>query len=351
MPVTRKTLRTARTIRVDIDREVEEAVADLVRAWGVAWDAVADEWRAAVADLTGAMQDGRWPSRAAILRSARVQRAMQITAAKIDELGRHVGVRVVQSLPSLLATQEALLVDLIGSQVPDTFTVDWARVSDKQLEAIVKRTTQQITARTRPLSRHVQAGLKQELVRGVATGTNPNRVAKILMDRFGTRFNGGLWRARTIARTEMLDATRAAAFESRKANRSLLAGWRWLCSFSNRTCPSCLDMNGRLFPVDEPGPNDHQCGRCTAVLVTRPWHELGVNVPEPQSTFPDAKAWFARQSAATQLRIMGSDRLAALQAGQLQWGQIAVRRSNPGWRDSWVPRTVPKRRAAVRRAA
>ena len=83
MPVTRRTLRTARAIRVDIDREVEQAVADLVRAWGVAWDVVADEWRAAVAELTAAMQDGRWPSRAVILRSARVQRAMQITAGKI----------------------------------------------------------------------------------------------------------------------------------------------------------------------------------------------------------------------------------------------------------------------------
>ena len=106
MPVTRRTLRTARAIRVEIDREVEHAVADLVRAWGVAWDAVADEWRAAVAELVAAMQDGRWPSRAVILRSARVQRAMQITAAKIDELGKHVGVRVKQGLPDLLAAQE-----------------------------------------------------------------------------------------------------------------------------------------------------------------------------------------------------------------------------------------------------
>ncbi len=340
MPVTRRTLRTARAIRVDIDREVEHAVADLVRAWGVAWDAVADEWRVAVAELVAAMQDGRWPSRAVILRNARVQRAMQITAGKIDELGQYVGVRVTQGIPDLLAAQELRLVELIGSQVPDTFTVDWARVSDKQLDAIVKRTTRQITAKARPLSAQVTAGVKQELIRGVATGTNPERVASILIDRFGTRFNGGLWRARTICRTEILDATREAALASRKENRAVLAGWRWMCAFSSRTCPACLDMNGRLFPIDEPGPDDHPAGRCTAVPVTRSWRDLGIDADEPEGEFPDAQAWFERQTPKVQQQIMGADRLQALNSGRLQWGQIAVARQNPGWRRSFVPRAV-----------
>ena len=37
---------------------------------------------------------------------------------------------------------------------------------------------------------------------------------------------------------------------------------------------------------------------------------------------------------------MGPDRLAALNSGRLQWGQIAVARQNPGWRRSFVPRRV-----------
>jgi SPP1 gp7 family putative phage head morphogenesis protein len=337
MATSRRTLRHARTIRVDIDTAVEAAVADLVRAWGVAWDAVADEWRAAVADLTAGMTDGRWPSRAVILRNARVQAAMQVTARKLEELGQFAGVRIVQGVPDLLASQEAKLFDVIRSQLPDSLEVDWARVPDRELDAIVKRTTRQITSRLRPLPRHVAAGLKQELIRGVATGTNPNRVASILIKRFGTRFNGGLWRARTVARTEMLDATRDAALASRQANRALLAGWRWMCALSARTCPSCLAMNGRLFDVDEPGPNDHQCGRCTAVPVTKTWRELGIDAAEPQSQFPDSRAWFAQQTPAVQTQIMGAKRLQALNSGALDWDRIPVRRSNPGWRDSWVP--------------
>lgn len=337
MSVSRKTMRLARSIRVDIDDAVEQALAELVRAWGVAWDSVADEWRAAVAELTAGMKDGKWPSRAVILRNARVIRAMKITAAKLDELGLQSGVRIVQGLPDLIAGQELALARIVASQVPDTFTIDWSRVSDAQLEAIVKRSTQQITSTLKPLPAEVHAGMKAELIRGVATGTNPNQVAKIMMKRFGTRFEGGMWRARTIARTEMLDATRNAALQSRLQNQGVLAGWRWMASLSSRTCPACLALNGRVFDVDEPGPDDHPNGRCTAVPVTKTWTELGIDVPEPDGQFPDSRAWFARQTPAVQQQIMGPDRLQRLNSGQLSWDQIPVRKQNPGWRDSWHP--------------
>ena len=340
MAVNRRTMRLSRTIRVEIDDQVEKALADIVQAWGVAWDAVADEWRSAVADLSAGMKDGRWPSRAVILRNARVLRAMQITAAKLDELGTHSGVRIVQGIPDLLAAQEAALEAIIASQVPDAFSLDWARVSDRQLEAIVKRSTQQITSTLRPLPAEVSARLKRDLIRGVATGTNPVQVARVVMKRLGTSFQGGAWRARTVARTEMLDATRNAALVSRQENRAVIGGWQWMCALSARTCPACLAMNGRQFGVDDPGPDDHPNGRCTAVPVTKSWRELGIDVPEPDSQFPDAKAWFANQPSRVQQQIMGPSRLQALNSGELSWDQIPVKKSNPGWRDSWHPAAV-----------
>lgn len=337
MATSRATLRHARQLRVVIDDSVEQALADLVKAWGVAWDAVADEWRLAVAELAAVRVDGRWPSRTVILRNARVQAAMQITSAKLDELSRNSGIRILQGVPDLLSAQEDALLNLIGSQVPDSVTVDWARVSDRQLEAVVKRCTGRVESKLKPLPRDVSASMKQELIRGVAVGTNPNRVADLLMKRFGARFNGGLWRARSLCRTEMLEATRDAALVSRKENRAVLAGWRWLCALSARTCPSCLAMNGRLFGVDEPGPDDHQCGRCTAVPVTKTWAELGIDAPEPVSQFPDAKAWFGQQPAKVQQQIMGDKRLTALNSGKLSWDRIPVARQTPGWRRSYVP--------------
>ena len=338
MAVSRATLRRARAIRLLIDDHVESALRDLVEAWGLAWDTVVDEWRQAAAELAATRPDGGWHARAVILRNLRAQRALQQTALALDELAQHAGIRILRDMPGLLADQEDLLALLIDTQLPSGVDVGWSRVSAAQLDAIVKRSAGQIESSLRPLPGQVQAQMKQELIRGVITGSNPDRVASILVGRLGARFDGGLWRARTIARTEILDASRAAALQSRIANSDVLQGWRWMCSLSSRTCPSCLAMNGEVFPADEPGPDDHPSGRCTAVPVTKSWADLGIDgVDEPASQFPDARAWFGQQSADVQRQIMGPARLDKLKSGALSWEQIPQARQNPGWRRSYHP--------------
>ncbi len=339
MAVSRATLRRARAIRILIDDQVEAALRDLVEAWGLAWDTVVDEWKAAAAELAATRPDSGWHARSVVLRNVRAQRALQQTAQALDELAKHAGVRILRDVPELLAAQEDLLALLIDSQLPSGVDVGWSRVSAEQLDAIVKRSAGHIESTLHPLPGHVQAQMKQELIRGVITGSNPNQVASILVGRLGARFDGGLWRARTIARTEMLDASRAAALQSRLANRDVLAGWRWMCSLSSRTCPSCLAMNGEVFPADEPGPDDHPSGRCTAVPVTKRWADLGIDgVDEPASQFPDARAWFDQQTDDVQRQIMGQTRLDKLRSGALSWDQIPQARTNPGWRRSFHPR-------------
>jgi SPP1 gp7 family putative phage head morphogenesis protein len=334
--VSKATLRHARTIRVVIDDHVEAALRDLVEAWGLAWDTVVDEWKAAAADLAATVPAGGWHTRASVLRNVRAQNALQLTMQALDELAQHAGVRILRDMPMILDSQEDLLLKLIGSELPDGVEIGWSRVSAGQLDAIVKRAACQIESSLKPLPRDVAAQMKQELIRGVITGSNPNKVASLLVNRLGARFTGGLWRARNIARTEMLDASRAAALQSRQANSDVLAGWRWMCSLASRTCPACLSMNGQLFPIDEPGPDDHPSGRCTAVPVTKSWRDLGIDLDEPAPVFPDAKAWFGQQSTKTQTDIMGAARLDAYNKGRIGWDQLAVQRDNPGWRRSYV---------------
>lgn len=335
MAVSRATLRRARAIRILIDDTVEAALRDLVEAWGLAWDTVVDEWQLAAAELAGTAPSDRWHTRAAVLRNVRAQNALRVTAQALDDLARNSGIRILRDVTGLLSDQDDLLALLIQSQMPSGVEASWTRVPAAQLDAIVKRAAGQVESSLRPLPRDVQAQMKQELIRGVIAGTNPNRAAQILIGRVGARFTGGLWRARTICRTEILDASRAAALQSRKDNRDVLAGWRWMCSLSSRTCPACLAMNGQLFPADEPGPDDHPNGRCTAVPVTKSWRDLGFDVDEPASVFPDARAWFAQQTQKVQTDIMGQARLDALNSGRLSWEQIPTVRANPDWRRSY----------------
>ncbi|MEN0072356.1 MAG: phage minor head protein [Propionicimonas sp.] len=329
MAVTDDTLAALARLRALLDGATDTVQADLVRMWAVAWDEIVDEWRQIVAELADQNVTAA-QRRVLIVQSERIRKALETAAVKLDELGRQAGTRIVLDLPGVLGSQDELLGHIVRTQLPAAIDPSLSRMSAPQLEWIVQRATGQIESRLRPLSGDVVAVMRAELIRGVAAGSNPRQVASHMLRRVAAGFDGGRARATLIARTEMLDATRAAALASRQANRDVLAGWRWTCALGARTCPSCLAMHGRLFDVDDPGPDDHPNGRCTSTPVTKSWSDLGITGMgrEPESVFPDARAWFDRQPRDTQLAIMGPRRLADLNAGRITWDQIPTSRSS-----------------------
>ena len=105
-------------------------------------------------------------------------------------------------------------------------------------------------------------------------------------------------------------------------------------------CPSCWSMHGSVHNVDDFGPIDHQQGRCTSIPTTKSWADLGFDIEEPPSVLPDARQVFDDLPAEQQTAILGKDRLDLLRSGQIQWADLATRRSTDGWRDSIVPTPV-----------
>ncbi len=351
MTVNPDTLRLARGMRLDLSAVVDEQVRATVKAWAVAWSELAGAWDAAIADLVAASQDGQWPSRGQVLRAERVLRAMEVSRAKLDELARDAGARVIESLPETTAAAAEWEARLVASQMPAqagdqaTLAAGFNRVDGTALDAIVQRTTQQVTALTLPLSTQATQAMNAVLIRGVALGDNPRTAARLMVQRVEGAFNGGLTRALVISRTEMLDAHRQAARAQDLANLDVVTGWQWLAQMDNRTCPSCLAMSGTTHAPDESGPDDHQQGRCARIPLTKTWREMGFNLDEPESVMPDARAWFDEQPAATRLAIMGRDRLDLLDSGKIGWSDLAQQRHTQGWRDSWAPTPVRDLRA------
>ena len=337
MTVTRETLRQAAAMRVEVSKTVDKATRDLVQAWSGAWAEVADEWSTALDELTAA---GEWPTRTQVFRAKRAQRALNATVEALEGLASTSGVRIIQDVPVMSALGMVWAEQLVASQWPKGEALDWAAVDPKALSSIVKRTTQQIEKATRRLPQDQSAVMKQVLVRGIAVGDNPRRAAALMLDRLGGVFDGGRRRAETIARTEMLDAHRAAALAARKENANVLAGWEWQATLDVRTCPACLSMHGRIFPVDAAGPQGHQNCRCASLPVVKSWRELGFDMDDPKSDMPDAEEWFNSQPDKVQAAIMGPERLRRLRSGDLLWDDLAVRRDNPGWRPSYVVRPL-----------
>lgn len=351
MAVTTTTLRLQRRLQDQIDHITDTQVRDLVSAWADAWDEVAPDLTAALLEQLVA---GDRVTRAQLLRSFRLRNALQAIRDQLVVLADQAGVRIVEDLQLVIDTAGAAQASVIDSQLPPNaaFLVDvdtWSRVDDRQIAAIVRRTTQQITSRRRRIAPEAYQILRRELIRGVASGSNPRATAARIVRRAEQRFNGGLTRALNIARTETLDAHRAASELGQAQHADVLQGWSWLATLDQRTCPSCWSQHGSIHPLDEPGPHDHPQGRCGRLPVLKTWKDLGFDIEEPPSLLADAGTEFARLSAEDQRSILGPKRYAAWTRGEFPMSDWSVRRTNNGWRDSYAVAAPPQSGGRVSR--
>lgn len=343
MPVTSRTLRLQRQLEAELASITNHQVRDLVRAWAEAWDEVAPDLTATLLEM---LVSGDKVSRAQLLRSTRLRRALTIIAASLKQLAEDAGVRVIGDLADIIDRAGAAQASIVDSQIPPNaghlVELDtWSRVDGRQLAAIVRRSTEQIASLTRPLSREAYTALRRELIRGVASGSNPRATAARIVARAERAFNGGLTRALVIARTETLDAHRAAAAIGQAQHADVLKGWVWTAAMSNRTCPACFGMNGTEFPLTTPGPEGHQQCRCSRVPVVRSWKDLGYDIEEPPSALPDSATFFDGLDAADQRAILGPRGYNAWASGKWPMSEWAEKRSTPGWRDSYVSARPP----------
>lgn len=344
MSITKQTLRYTDELRLETARQLDEDTRRLVAAWVRAWNTLRNEWRAGIDQLVASSGPDRWPNQRQILDIERIAIALGATTAELERLAQLTQTTVVSTATALTEQQAFWEARILASQLPAEVDLGGrliaSRLSDITLATIVERTTQQIESLRDPLAASVQEQMKRALVRGVALGQNPRVTARQMLARSEQTFNGGLTRALNIARTESLDAQRRAAQTYQEQHSDVLAGWAWNSRLDARTCPSCWAQHGRIHPLTEPGPHDHQQGRCVRTPVTKTWAELGIAVPEPPSALPDAQQRFRRLPRAEQLAVLGPARLQALEDGTITWDQLSVNVTNPGWRDSWVPISV-----------
>jgi hypothetical protein len=332
--VTKKTLKLAAELKAAIDDLLAALTRKLTAGWAAAWDRLEARFLAAVSELL-ASNDGKWPTRKQINQSARLTSALDAAQRESDhlvDLLRTAGIAAAAHAAKAGGLAQAAL---IASQLPAGHGLSVVKFADAALEAVVKRTGEQITALSWLLSAEATAAMKAELIRGIQAGAHPTTVARDMVRRVEGEFNGGYARALNIARTELLGAYRDAAMAGQLANSDVLRGWIWTAALTPRTCGSCWSMHGTEHPLDEPGPDDHQSGRCSRTPLTKSWKDLGFNIPEPASLIPDARTTFDALPQADQLRIMGPTRLDLLNRGDIKWGDLSTRRENPGWRPSY----------------
>lgn len=352
MAATSYTLRLQQQIREDLRLINDAQVRDLVAAWADAWDEVAPDLTAALVEQLVA---GKRVTQAQLLRSLRLRAALQVIRERLEQLADQAGVRIIADLQDVIDAAGGAQASVIDSQLPPNSNLAaldaWTRVDEDQIAAIVQRTTEQITALTRPIAPEAYQVLRRELIRGVAAGANPRATAARIVARAEGRFNGGLTRALVIARTETLDAHRAAAQLGQAQHADVLAGWQWIATLDTRTCPSCWGQHGTVHDLTDPGPLDHQQGRCARLPVVRPWADLGFDdLVEPPSLVPDAETTFGLLTPTEQAAVLGPARYAAWTRGEYPMDAWSQRHSTPGWRDSYRVSPAPVAQSGGRRS-
>ena len=318
---------TSHTITTTWDRTAR-ILADHLAT--LAQDAAAGDWQAAhaAAHLTQALAAAR-PDLAAAHTAA--------TRAALQDLDQII--RLADR------TQHQMIQAQAAGRPLTDLGITLQHADPAQITAITRRCTRHITARTAPLPAQAEQAIRAHLQAALTAGWHPDTTA----DRIAAACHDAChtWAARytTIARTEQLDAHRAAARATQQANRDILAGWEWVADLDQKTCRACIAMHGTRHPIDEDGPDDHPNGRCARVPITRPWSDLGIDLPDTPSPWQpgDGPAWLEQQPDDTQRAILGDRGLQAWRNGD--WPPDQWARQNPAtpdWRRSYTAAPQPR---------
>lgn len=337
MAVTDETLLVAAATRARLNDATLAVEVELTRAWVNAWDSLSADLQETVENILARTAKGERVPRYLLTRDERLRQALAQVHDTILTLVAAVNDTTVERVRSTIVTASDDTRQVLTTQAPPGQALPFVQPDPDALDAIIARSGERIVALSKGLPENVMRVVRSNLMRGITVGDNPRTVAARMVRQAGTGFDGGLARAMTIARTEMLDAYRQASTLNALANKDLIVGRRWLSTLSPRTCPSCLSKHGEVFPPDTSGPDDHPNGRCAFVDVLKPWSELGFpGINEPDPVWADRDEWWDTLHEDTKRGILGPGKYRLMADGDIGWADLSVKRSADGWRDSYV---------------
>lgn len=334
--ITELTLRRAAELRAMVDDYVDASTRALTARWAQAWQEVAQEWQDTIAIILAKKAAGEPLTPAQITNLARTQRALAMTAAKLRELAAGLGPLLEDSVREVVERTADLTTSVAASQMPPVdskLLPSFTRVDQPALEHIIDRSIGNIVAASLPLAPEAVDAMKSALIRAVPSGWHPDKAAREMLRRSRGAFAGGLTRAMTIARTEMLDSHRAANRAQNMANPTVTKV-AWQAELDGNTCAACIAMHGTEYDPGTEGPEGHPNCRCTFIPKTKSWRDLGFDIDEPPDLTQSAQDWID-QNPHDAVAALGPDRYRMLQDGQISLADMARRVDNPDWRPSY----------------
>ena len=125
----------------------------------------------------------------------------------------------------------------------------------------------------------MQRQIKIGFVQGETVGQITDRL-------IGTDLDGGVFKkirrnAEAIARTSVNHMATVARDQTYKSNSRFIKGVQWVSTLDGRTTFICMDLDGKVFPIDSgPRPPVHIGERSTTTPVMKSFRELGFDIDE-----------------------------------------------------------------------
>lgn len=273
----------------EIDDANLEAIA---RAYSIMWDRLQGDTDA----LMFAIEELDDPSQSEIKQLPEYKRLMRRTEEELDRFNTYLAIAIGAA---------ALAAITLGMQHSQAL-VAASGVNFAGLDASVMKPLLDYLREDGPLYQRLALitdgtidRVIASIMDGVASGFNPQKIARGIQDAFGGGLTDALRNMRTVQLYSYRDAARANYMAS-----GVVEKWQWWAELDGLTCMSCIAEHGTLHDLNEQLAGHYNC-RCAAV----PYIE---GLSEPVQSGAD---WFNSLSDEQQAAQMGKEYHAAYKDG------------------------------------
>lgn len=323
----------AEQFRVALLKGERASAVRLVRSYGAIWQRLQDSIAALDAEIAAKAELGKpWQA----TKSANLKRLQKQVEAELNRYAAVVEDEMDQGTRQAIEMAQQHAKALTQASLPGVRALDarimanWQSLNPDAVASMLgfmaPDSPLRVGLRTE-FGATVAQGVADALTEGIGMGYGPRKVAGIVRKQSGMALDSAL----RLSRTTQLNAYRESTRAAYVANREIVPKWRWTCAKNDRTCMSCIAMDGTEHTYDE-RLDDHWNGRCAMVPVPIDYADLGLNVPRTVRPTPQSGAeWFEAQPEAVQRQMLGPGKYEAWKGGQFKLADLSMETSDPVW--------------------
>jgi SPP1 gp7 family putative phage head morphogenesis protein len=300
----------ANAYRAKLMAQETDALNELSGLWDDAQTAIDARLSDLLSDLQDLQESGVDPTEYQTRLQSRLQDLMRQIDDEMATLTQKGATRVTdgqrQMVQTAAANAEPFARAAIGS-APPSVSLPWNTLPATAFETMVGLSSNGSPLDTlfAEMSGDMKREVRQSLLDGIAQGLNPADVARRMAAITGESRS----RTETIARTEMLRASREATRQIYAANEDVVTGYVRLAAEDMRTCVACWALSGSESPTGAIMPQHPSC-RCVMIPKVKSWAEItgDDSLPDDRPVIATGEANFASLTDSEQREVLGEAR-------------------------------------------